>query len=554
MGVDTKVKKNIRWVVFLPSWIIAIAILILNLANYDAFIASMNAAVGWILKYFSWLFSLVTCVIVVVVVIAYFSPIKNVRFGGPDSKPLVNYPNFVLIVLCTIMGSGLMLWACAEPLIHLYSPPGNIVSGAGSGDAILWAMENILLEWTFTPMALYALPTILFAFVFHNMKKPFTIGSMLDLRPGGAPDATISESGKLSVTVDNVCLFALCMGMAASLGSGILIVSGGLENLSRGAILSGPKSWTICGIVFVVVFVVSASSGLTRGIQLLSKINSWFYFILGVFVLLSGPTIYILNLCVESFGAYLSDFFKISLWTSTSWVDGWASRWPIFYWCVWLAWMPISVAFLGRIAKGYTVRETLNVVFIIPSVFSVLWLVIFSGTAINFDLAGLGIHKAMETSGAAAATYAILDNLPLPIITIPLFFITAFLAYVTSAGANTNAIAGLCTSGLTSGDSESPVIMKIVWGFTIGALCVIMLSAYDIEGVKLLSYLGGFPVVFMMIFFVVNFIRIMRNPKKYDSFKGDYGTNSRPLFFAQLFSKDKNSNLTQENKTGGSQQ
>jgi choline-glycine betaine transporter len=526
--------KKIRWVVFLPPWIIAIAISILNLTNYNAFIAVMNATVGWILKYFSWLFSLTTCMVLALVGIAYFSPIKNVRFGGSGSKPLVSYPNFVVIVLCTIMGSGLMLWASAEPLIHMHSPPANIIAGAGSGDAILWGMENILLEWTFTPMALYSLPTILFAFVFYNMKKPFTVGSMLTLKFGEETLSATSTTTKIDAVVDNVCLFALTMGMAASLGTGILLVAGGLEEVTNGAILSNPNVWSICGLVFVVVFVGSASSGLTKGIQFLSKINSWFYFILGIFVFLAGPTIYILDLCIESFGAYISDFFKISLWTSAAWADGWSTLWPIFYWCVWLAWMPISVVFLGRIARGYTVRETLNVVFIIPSVFSVLWLVIFSGTAINFDLAGLGIYDAMQKGGTAAATYAVLENLPLPVITIPLFLITAFLAYVTSAGANTNAIAGLCTSGLTPNDSESPVILKIVWGITIGTLCIIVLGAYDIEGIKLLSYLGGFPIVFMMIIFMANFIRIMRNPRKFDTFKGDYDERGRPLLSDRL--------------------
>jgi choline-glycine betaine transporter len=364
--------KKIRWMVFLPPWIIAIAILILNLTNYGAFISVMGAAVGWILKYFSWFFSLITCMIVVVVVTAYFSPIKDVRFGGSNSKPMVSYPSFVLIVLCTIMGSGLMLWACAEPMVHIYSPPANILSGPGSGDAILWAMETILLEWTFTPMALYSLPTILFAFMFYNMKKPFTIGAMLNLKPSREPSSAMPKIGKIATMVDNVCLFALCMGMAASLGTGILLVAGGLEEVSNGAILSNPKAWAVCGLVFVVVFVISAASGLTRGIRLLSGINSWFYFILGIFVFLFGPTIYILNLCVESFGVYISDFFKISLWTSTAWADGWSTHWPVFYWCVWLAWMPISAVFLGRIARGYTVRETLNVVFIIPSVFRAL--------------------------------------------------------------------------------------------------------------------------------------------------------------------------------------
>jgi glycine betaine transporter len=522
-------KKKMRWGVFLPSFVIVIAILVLNLTNYDLFLTTMDLVINWILINFSWLFNTTVLFALAIVLIVYFSPIKDVRFGGSKCKPMLRYSNFVWIVLCTIMGSGLMLWACAEPIYHMYSPPANVTSGPLSGEAILWAMENIFLEWTFSPMAIYALPTVLFAFVFYNMRKPFAIGSMLSpvlMREGTLDD---SRTKKVTPIVDSFCLLSLCMGMAASLGTGILLATGGLNKITNGTLTSSTTTLIISAIAIVAAFVISASSGLMRGIRILSNINAYIYFLLGFFVFLFGPTIYLLDLCVESFGTYLSDFFKISLWTSAAWGDGWSRWWPTFYWCTWLAWMPVSAAFLGRIAKGYTVRETLNVVFIIPSVFSIVWITIFSGTAINFELAGQGLYEAMQSGGVAAATYTMLDKLPLSMILIPLFLFTAILSYVTSADSNTSAIAGLCTEGLTTEDTESPIILKVVWGLTIGALSLIMLLSYDIEGVKMLSYLGGLPVVFLMILFMVGMVRIMRNPKKYDTYSEDYDENGRPI-------------------------
>ena len=512
----------------MPPWMISAGILILNLTNYDLFLTAMNFTVGWILETFSWLLNAVSCVVVIIVVVVYFSPFGQVRFGGSKSRPILSYSNFIWIVLCTVMGAGLMLWACGEPMYHLYLPPANVAAGPLSGEAILWGMENILLSWTFTPMAIYSLPTILFAFAFYNMKKPFSISSMISplLHDYQGGDEILV---KASPAIDSVCLFCLCMGMAASLGAGILLVTSGLEKFSDGFLISSPALWTVCGAAIVAAFIISASSGIMRGIRLLSITNSYFYLVLGLFVFLIGPTTYLLNLCVESFGAYLSDFFKISLWTSTSSGDGWSRQWPTFYWCVWMAWMPVSVAFLGRIAQGFTVRETLNAVFLIPSIFSVVWLVIFSGTAIHQEMSGQGVYAAMQTGGTAAATYAVLDNLPFSAVTVPLFLITAFISYVTSADSNTNAIAGLCTKGLTAADAESPMILKVIWGLTIGAVCLIILIAYDIEGVKLLSYLGGLPVVFLMLMFVVCVIRVMRNPSKYDVYAGDYDDQGRPL-------------------------
>jgi choline-glycine betaine transporter len=189
--------------------------------------------------------------------------------------------------------------------------------------------------------------------------------------------------------------------------------------------------------------------------------------------------------------------------------------------------MPASVAFLGRVAKGFTVKQTLNAVFVIPAVFSCLWIVIFSGTAIHQELGGGGLYAAMESGGPAAATYALLGNLPLSVITIPLFIITAVFSYVTSADANTRAIAGLCSKGLSTGDAESPVFLKIIWGFTIGALCLVMLAAYDMEAVKLLSYLGGVVAMVLVLFFIVGLIRVAKNPSKYDLHHEDYDSDGR---------------------------
>lgn len=513
--------KRIRWQVLLPPWIMVVAVLILNLVDYDTFITVMNGIISWILENFAWMFNSVSLVALILVLAAYFSPIHKIRFGGPQAKPIIGYMNYIWIVLCTIMGAGLMLWACAEPMCHIYNPPANITSGPLSGDSILWAMETILLEWTFTPMAIYALPALLFAFVFYNMREKFSIGSMLSPLFGRK-----LNSGWNSV-IDGICLFCLCLGMAASLGSGVLLIVEGAGRISKGAVSANPVTWSVCGVIIVACFILSASSGLKKGIKYLSTINSWLYLFIGIFVFLAGPTAYVLNLCVESFGAYLTDFFKISLSTSTSWGDGWSLWWPQFYWCVWLTWMPISAVFLGKISRGYTVRETLNAIFVIPSVFSVVWMALFSGTAIKFELDGLGINAAMEANGTAAATFAVLDHLPFASVIIPVFLITAFISYVTSADSNTNAMASLCTVGLKEDDTESPVFLKIFWGITVGALCIIMLIAFNIDGMKMLADVGGFFSSFLMILFMAAFVRILKNPKKFDCHPEDHNEKGR---------------------------
>ncbi len=527
MGNERK-KKRIRWQVLLPPWIVVIAVLVLNLTNYEVFVSSMNRLIGWILKNFAWMFNSISLASLILVIVVYLSPMGRIRFGGAKAKPIIGYTSYVWIVLCTIMGAGLMLWACAEPMSHIHHPPANIAAGPMSGEAILWAMETIMLEWTFTPMAIYALPALLFAFVFYNMRKDFSIGSML--HPLLGDRVTV----RWKRVIDCVCLFCLCMGMASSLGSGVLLIVEGVSRFTGGAVQVNAGSWSVCGAVIILCYILSASSGLKRGIKHLSTLNSYFYLVLGLVVFLAGPTAYILNLCVESFGAYLSDFFKLSLWTSSSEGDGWSLWWPQFYWCTWLTWMPISAVFLGKISRGYTVRETLNAIFVIPALFSVIWMALFSGTSINFELQGFGINAAMEASGTAAASYAMLEHLPAAILIIPLFLLTAFISYVTSADSNIHAMSSLCTDGLEEDDTESPVSLKIFWGATIGGLCLIMLQAFGIDGMKMLADLGGFLSAFLMILFLAAFIKVIRDPGRFDRHRDNYDHAGRPVIHSNF--------------------
>ena len=505
-------KKQIRWGVFLVPWVLAVATIVLNLVNGEAFNSVIMTITSFILGDFDWLFALMAFACVILVIAAYFSPFGNVRIGGSKAQPVLNMSNYTWIVLCTIMAAGILLWACAEPMYHYYGPPTHVTPE--SPDAITFIMKDIFLEWTFTPMCIYGMPAILFAFLFFNAKKDYSIGTML------YPAISYEKAQKFSPVVDCICLLALVCGMAASMGSAVFLVADGTSSLTGGAVKSSAAVWTIIAAIIVAAFVASAISGVLNGIRILSTINSRIYMALGIFIFIFGPTVYILRLTIEGFGAYLSTFCQSSLFLSGADGDGWAMWWPVFYWCNWMAWMPVTSTFLAKISKGYSVKE----------MFSVAWLGLFSSSSIYFELAGVGINEAMVNGGTASATYAVLQQLPIPVVSIALFLAIVFVSFITASDSNTNAMSGLCTEGLSVDDTESPSWLKIVWGVTIGALCVIFITAFQsTDALKYLSNLGGFPIVFLLIFISISFIKVMSNPQKYDTFQEDYDENGRPI-------------------------
>ena len=317
---------------------------------------------------------------------------------------------------------------------------------------------------------------------------------------------------RFSSVIDAVCLTALGLGMAASLGTGALSIAGGIEN--KFGLPSGPVSWAIIITAIVVCFVLSSVSGVMKGIRKLSELNMKVYLAIFAFVLVFGPTAYIFSSGTESIGAFLADFPKLSWAMGTAHGEDWNKTWPIFYWCNWLAWTPITATFLASIAKGFTFRRVIVANFVLPSLFSSLWMAIFSSSAIYFDKHGVGLWQAMQERGPESVVYGIFEQMPLAVIVIPVYLFIVFISFVTASDSNTTAVADICmpTSGKAPAGKQA---LKVVWGATVGAVTWIVISFGGIDGIKMASNLGGFPNLFLFIGLGSGIAYVSRQPERF---------------------------------------
>ncbi len=519
-GKQKTVKMPLNKIVFFPPWLALIAMVVVSLTNEEAFLNGLNAVTNWILENFTWAFNLTTLACLITVVVIYFSPFAKVRIGGRKARPIMSFMNLVWITLCTTIAAGILFWACAEPMYHLYAPAAFEGVEAGSPGAAMFAMKTMFLEWTWSPYAIYTTATLIFAFVFYNMKQKYSMGSVLV--PAFGPKVT-----KLNNLIDVICLFALVAGMAASLGTGTLTIAGGIQNVF--GIKSNPTLWAVVIAVIVITFVTSSVSGIMNGIRILSDINAKAYMILFVFLIIFGPTAFMLNFSVESYGAYLRDFLPMSLSTGEIFGESWARSWPVFYWCNWMSWTPITAIFLAKILRGYTIKDAIRCNFIIPSIFSTVWMGIFASSAIYYEMNGDGLYELMQSSGTESVVYAVLEHMPFAMILIVFYLFIVFISFVTASDSNTNAMAGLCTYGITDGEEEAPAWLKIVWGLSIAVVTWIVISFAGIDGIKAASNLGGFPTMFLIICMIVGLVKICKNPSKYDTFKEDYTEDGKPI-------------------------
>jgi len=478
---------------------------IVNQSAFEQFVIGLNE---WIIESFDWLFSIAGFSCVVLVLILFISPISQIKIGGPAAVPLLSRWKWFSITLCTTVATGILLWGAAEPLFHLHDSPEGFDYAPNSPEAAQFAMSTMFMHWTITPYSIYTLAGLLFALMYYNQKRSENISALL------YPVLKHHSQGSIGIIMNILCLFALTAGMAASLGSGILTISGGLDRftpLESSSVLN-----LYVGVLIVVVFTLSAVSGLQKGIKTLSDFNIKLFIFLALFVFVLGVPWESLILGWNGLIDFIVNFIPRNLLLDDRIDASWSRTWTTFYWANWIAWTPITAIFLGKIARGYTVRQFVIFNLFLPSLFSAFWMIVFSGSAIHHSIAQpeLSLFDSMTNEGPESVIYTIIDLIPLGAIIGILFLIIAFLSYVTAADSNTTAMSGICQSDEEASlkSSDNPIVLKIIWGTIIGASAVIMINYAGIDGIKMLSNIGGLPALLLIIMICVGGIRILVYP------------------------------------------
>lgn len=495
--------QNFNPRVFFPPFILLVLSAVASLIWTDAFLSKVQVVNTWILGHFDWLFSWSTFLFLVILAIVYFSPMGKRKIGGENAQPILSKWRWFSITLCTTIATGILFWGAAEPLYHLNSPPNGITNNA------TFALSTMWMHWTFTPYGIYTITGLLFAWSYYTLKQPFSLASLL------YPLLGKWAYGWIGTLVNIVCLYALVAGMSASLGTGILTLSGGLHSLF--GITETNALLGLLTILIVGAFSLSAATGLMKGIQILSDWNIKAFIALAIFVFVCGPTLAILQQIGGGLMDYVVNFVPRSLNINSGFQKEWLHSWTIFYWANWFAWAPISALFLGRLAVGYSVRSYIHYNLIFPSLFSAFWMLIFSGTVIHFEtVANEGVlSQVLNDDGAQNVIYAILNYLPFTQIISCVFLLIAFLSYVTAADSNTSAMSGISAKGISPNNPEAPLWIQLTWGILIGLVAWIMVCYAGIDGIKLLCTLGGFPALFVVIAVALGLLKLVFKNKSY---------------------------------------
>ncbi|WP_274361764.1 glycine betaine uptake BCCT transporter [Paenibacillus thermotolerans] len=453
---------------------------------------TMTYLQAFFLVKFGWFYQLCATFFLVFALFLVFSKYGKIKLGKEEDRPEFNRPTWFAMLFSAGMGIGLVFFGVSEPISHFAAPP----LGTGHTDeSAKLALRYTYLHWGLHAWAIYA--TIALALAYFKFRKGYPGLMSAALYPLFGEQRMNRTAGTV---IDTIAVFATLFGVAASLGLGAAQINGGLSYVS-----AIPNNFIVQLIIIAVVtvlFLLSAGTGLDRGIKYLSNANMVLAVILLFFVLFIGPTVFLLNLFITTLGEYAQNLPSMGLRLAPFNPEraAWLQNWTIFYWAWWIAWAPFVGTFIARVSKGRTVREFVIAVTLIPTFVCAFWFAVFGGTAINMEYnRGVVISdKSLET-----ALFFVYEHMPLTLglIVVTLLLIASF--FVTSADSAVFVL-GMQTTG---GSLNPPNIVKIVWGLLLSASAVILMLSGGLEAMQTAIIVSAFPLAFVLIMMAVSMLK-----------------------------------------------
>lgn len=481
--------------VFLISSTIIFVLVVLGAAIPERFGNVADTLYNATTRNFGWFYLLVVFILIIFLVGLAISKYGAIRLGGDDERP--DYPFFTWIgmLFSAGFGVGLVFYGVAEPMSHYFTSPMAGVE-AQTKDAARLAMGYSFFHWGISQWAIFGLVGLVIGFLQFRKKKDGLISTALEPLTG--------NNRKIKIGIDSFAVIATVMGIATSLGLGVLQMSGGLES-----VFTIKNSFGLQLCVIVVVFIssmLSASTGLNKGIRYLGNFNLGMAIAMLLFFFIVGPKVFILESFTVAIGDYITNFIQYSLRLQPYKGGTWVQEWTIFYWAWTIAWSPFVGAFVARVSKGRTIREFIVGVMVIPPVFACMWIATLGGTALYSDMNnGTKIAEAVNVD-LTSAIFETFQHMPFTGFMSFMAIILIFTFLVTSADSATYILASMTTEG----SLFPPMIVKMTWGFLMSAIAAVLLYAGGLEALQSASLVAALPFAVFLLMLLFSMGKLLK--------------------------------------------
>ena len=463
----------------------------------------LNTAKSGIFANFSWFYVLAFSVFLGFLVILSVSSLGNIKLGNDEEEPEFGFLSWLAMLFAAGMGVGLMFFGVAEPLTHYLS---DITTGSAEHKQ-QEALLHTLFHWGIHAWAVYGTIALALAYFGFRYKLPLALPSCF------YPLLKARINGKLGDLIDIMALLATLFGVITTLGFGASQLGAGLHQLGW----ISENSFSLQVVVIAVVMslaIFSAISGVGKGVKILSELNLTLAFCLLIFVLVAGPTLYLLSAFSDNIGTYLSNLVQLSFKTyvyEQEHID-WFSSWTILYWAWWCSWAPFVGLFIARISKGRTIREFIFGVLVIPSMFGILWFTVFGNTAIWLNDGEAAGALGQMISSPETLLFKFLDYLPLSGVTGLVSLVVISLFFITSADSGIYVL-----NNIASRDKSlvAPSWQAVMWGVLMSVVAIVLMQSGGLANLQAMTLLVALPFAMLMLLMCFSLWKGLNADKKY---------------------------------------
>ena len=445
----------------------------------------LNSIKTYFFKNLSWTYVLIATMFILFLIVLALSKLGNIRLGSDNSRPKYSFFSWIAMLFAAGMGIGLMYFGVGETISHYAQP--------AIGDTVLRAKEAQLytfFHWGVHAWAIYATMGLILAYFAYRYKLPLAI------RSGLYPILKDNIYGPIGNVIDTFALCSTFFGIATTLGFGVVQLNAGLKSIG----VVPEISFTFQAIIVVVVMsiaIVSALTGVDKGVKRLSELNLSLAIILMLFILIVGPSIYILSTFSEGIGYYISNFTSLTFNTFAYQTEAqeWFSGWTIMYWAWWISWAPFVGLFIARISKGRTIREFIVAVLLVPSLFNFLWMTVFGSSAVWLDKFVADGALSGISDNIDILLFKFFDYFPFTIFLNVVVILMIIVFFITSADSGI-----LVMNSIASGDKKhTPKWQNVFWGVLLIVLSLALLRSGGLASLQTMTLISALPFGLIML-------------------------------------------------------
>jgi BCCT family betaine/carnitine transporter len=495
-------QSRIDW----PSFMLAAAILVLTSIPIFVYPAESSAFLENLYTYISQKFG-VLYLLAGVAAIGFllwlaFSRFGNLRLGDDDDRPEFGELSWVGMLFCAGVGAGLLVWCGVEWAFYYDAPPYGVEPR--SIEAAEWASTYGLFHWGFTAWAIYCLPAVAIAYPYYSRKLGvlrFSVCCHWFLKG--------KEHGPTARAIDLLFMIAMLGGAASSLGFSSPMIAETLAWLFN--VEADDKLEIIVVIICIVLFAGSVWMGLKKGIKRLSDINVALAFGLLLFILLAGPTVFILKTSLNSLGVMAQNFVRMNFWTDPFTESSFVENWTVFYWAWWIAFAPYVGLFVTRISRGRTIRQMITGMLIWGSLGSWLFYMVIGNYGLFLEMSGaVDVTGIVSSQGGNSALVAMLEQLPMAGLVIGVFSVIAIIFAATTYDSASYTLASSATLHLKVGNDPERW-HRVFWAFALGVMPIaLMLLNSNLRPFQVILLVVSLPILFVGIAMCVALVKTLR--------------------------------------------